>query len=140
MTFLVVRMCTAEVSLHDCEHMPVCRTNVTQCETREYHVWFRSTKPPSAQCIAAKRALSQWLRADFIPALSWDWPIMPGKVMQGKPEGGGSLGNGLLHSTPLPRRRMNQRPQAFPTLLHCPDSGQHHNPPDHLKDRRRRAN
>jgi hypothetical protein len=24
---------------------------------------------------------------------------------------------------------MNQRPQAFPT--HCPDSSQHHNPPDY---------
>jgi hypothetical protein len=32
---------------------------------------------------------------------------------------------------------MNQRPQAFPTLLHCLDSSQHHNPPDHLTDRRR---
>jgi hypothetical protein len=35
---------------------------------------------------------------------------------------------------------MNQRPQAFPTLLHCPDSSQHHNPPDHFTDRRRRVN
>jgi hypothetical protein len=47
------------------------------------------------------------IRADFIPALSWDWPIMPGKVMQGRPEGGGSFGNGILHSRPLPRRRMS---------------------------------
>jgi hypothetical protein len=35
---------------------------------------------------------------------------------------------------------MNQRPQAFPTLLHCPDSRQHHNPPDYLRDRRRWVN
>jgi hypothetical protein len=35
---------------------------------------------------------------------------------------------------------MNQRPQAFPTLLHCPDSSQHHNPPDYLTDKRRRVN
>jgi hypothetical protein len=27
------------------------------------------------------------IRADFIAALSWDWPIMPCKVMQGRPEG-----------------------------------------------------
>jgi hypothetical protein len=80
------------------------------------------------------------IRADFIPALRWDWPIMPGKVMQGRPEGSGSFGNGLLHSRPLPRRRMNQRPQACPTLFHCPDSGQNHNPPDHLTDRGRRVN
>jgi hypothetical protein len=26
------------------------------------------------------------IRADFIPALSWDWPIVPGKIMQGRPE------------------------------------------------------
>jgi hypothetical protein len=32
--------------------------------------------------------------------------------MQGRPEGdGASFGVGLLHSRPLPRRRMNQRPQ-----------------------------
>jgi hypothetical protein len=42
------------------------------------------------------------IRADFIPALSWDWPIVPGKIMQGGPEGGGSFRNGLLHSRPLP--------------------------------------
>jgi hypothetical protein len=53
---------------------------------------------------------------------------MPGIVMQGRPEGSGSFGSGLLHSRPLPMMRMNQRPQAFPTLLHCPDSGQNHNP------------
>jgi hypothetical protein len=35
---------------------------------------------------------------------------------------------------------MNQRLQAFPTLLHGPDSRQHHNPPDHIIDRRRRVN
>jgi hypothetical protein len=39
---------------------------------------------------------------------------------------------------------MNQRPQAYPTLLHCPDSSQHHNrcgdPPDYLTDRRRWVN
>jgi hypothetical protein len=35
---------------------------------------------------------------------------------------------------------MNQRQQAFPTLLHCPDSSQHHKPPDKLTDRRRRGN
>jgi hypothetical protein len=35
---------------------------------------------------------------------------------------------------------MNQRPQAFPTLLHCPDSSQHRNPPDYLTDRRRWVN
>jgi hypothetical protein len=74
------------------------------------------------------------IRANFIPALCWDWPIMLGKIMQGRP-GGGSLGNGLLHSRPLPRRR--RRPQAFPTLLHGPNSRQHHNPPDHMTDRRR---
>jgi hypothetical protein len=68
------------------------------------------------------------------PSPCWDWPIVPGKIMQGRPEGGGSFGNGLLHSRPLPRRRMNQRPQAFPTLLHSPDSRQHHNPPDHRTD------
>jgi hypothetical protein len=80
--------------------------------------------------------LERMIRANFIPALCWDWPTMPGKIMQGRPEGGGSFGNGLLHSRPLPRRRMNQRPQAFPTLLHGPDSRQHHNPPDHMTDRR----
>jgi hypothetical protein len=37
------------------------------------------------------------IRADFIPALSWDWPIVPGKIMQGRPKGGGSCRNGLLH-------------------------------------------
>jgi hypothetical protein len=79
-------------------------------------------------------------RAYIIPALSWDWPIMPGKVMQGRPEGGGSFGNGLLHSRALPRRCTSQGPQAFPTLFHCPGSGQHHNPPDHLTNRRRRVN
>jgi hypothetical protein len=73
---------------------------------------------------------------DFIPALSWDWPIMPGKITQGRPEGGGSFGNGLLHSRPLPRRRMSQRPHTFPTLLHGPDSRQHHNPPDHITGRK----
>jgi hypothetical protein len=31
---------------------------------------------------------------------------------------------------------MNQRPQAFPTLLHGPDSSQHHNPPDFFTARR----
>jgi hypothetical protein len=35
---------------------------------------------------------------------------------------------------------MNQRPQAFPNQLHGPDSHQHHNPPDHITDRRRRVN
>jgi hypothetical protein len=35
---------------------------------------------------------------------------------------------------------MNHSPQVFPTLLHGPDSRQHHNPPDHLTDRRRRVN
>jgi hypothetical protein len=35
---------------------------------------------------------------------------------------------------------MNQRPPAFPTLLHCPDSSQHHNLPDYLTDRRRWVN
>jgi hypothetical protein len=79
------------------------------------------------------------IRADIIPALSWDLPIMPGKVMQGRPGITGGFGNGLLHSRPMPRRCMNQRPQAFPTLLHCPDSGQSHNPPDHLTNRRRRV-
>jgi hypothetical protein len=53
---------------------------------------------------------------------------------------GGSFGNGLLHSRPLPRRRMNQRPQACPTLLHGPDSCQHHNLPDHMTGRRRWVN
>jgi hypothetical protein len=54
--------------------------------------------------------------ADFIPALSWDWPIMPGKFMQGRPEGGGSFRNVLLHGIPLHGIplpvlwRMNQRP------------------------------
>jgi hypothetical protein len=66
------------------------------------------------------------IRADFIPALSWDWPIMPGKIMQGRSEGSGLL-------------RMNPRPHALPTLLHCPDSSQHHNPPDHLTNRRRQV-
>jgi hypothetical protein len=32
---------------------------------------------------------------------------------------------------------MNQRPQAFPTLLHCPESSQHYNPQDYLTDRTR---
>jgi hypothetical protein len=32
------------------------------------------------------------------------------------------------------------RPQALPTLLHSPDSRQHHNPPDHMTDRRRWVN
>jgi hypothetical protein len=40
------------------------------------------------------------IRADFIPALCCDWPIMSGRIMQGRPEGGGSFGNGLLHSRP----------------------------------------
>jgi hypothetical protein len=62
------------------------------------------------------------------------------KFMQGRLEGGGSFGNGLLHSRPLPRRRMNQRPQAFPTLHHGPDSRQHHSPSDHMTDRRRWVN
>jgi hypothetical protein len=31
---------------------------------------------------------------------------------------------------------MNQRPQAFPTLLLCPDSSKHHKPPDYLTDRK----
>jgi hypothetical protein len=57
-------------------------------------------------------------------------------IMQGRPEG---RGNGLMHMRPLPRRRMNPRPQAFPTLIHCPDSSQHHDMPDHLTDRRRRV-
>jgi hypothetical protein len=35
---------------------------------------------------------------------------------------------------------MNQRPQAFPTLLHCPDSSQHHNPPDYLTNKSRWVN
>jgi hypothetical protein len=43
------------------------------------------------------------MRANFIPALCWDWQIVPGKIMQGRPEGGGSFGNGLLHSRLLPR-------------------------------------
>jgi hypothetical protein len=30
-------------------------------------------------------------------------------------------------------RRMDQRPQECPTLLHCPDSSQFHSPPDHLE-------
>jgi hypothetical protein len=60
--------------------------------------------------------------------------------MQGRPEGGGSFGNGLLHSRPLPRRRMNQRPHAFPTLLHGPDSRKHHRPLDHITNRRRWVN
>jgi hypothetical protein len=79
-------------------------------------------------------------KADFIPALRWDWLIMPGFIMQSRPEGGGSFGNGLLHGRSLPRRRMSQRPQAFPTLIHGPDSRQHHNSPDHLTDRRRWVN
>jgi hypothetical protein len=58
---------------------------------------------------------------------------MPGKIMQGRPEGGGSIRNGLLHSRPLPRKSLNARPQAFPTLVHCPGSSQHHNPPDYLR-------
>jgi hypothetical protein len=59
-------------------------------------------------------------RANFIRALSWDWPIMPGKIMQGRLEGGGSFGNGLLHCGQAglpPRRRMDQRPQACPTQI-----------------------
>jgi hypothetical protein len=36
------------------------------------------------------------MRANFIPALCWDWPIVPGKIMQGRPEGGGSLQHMLL--------------------------------------------
>jgi hypothetical protein len=39
-------------------------------------------------------------QADIIAALSWGWPIMPSLVMQGRPEGGRSFENGLLHSRP----------------------------------------
>jgi hypothetical protein len=35
---------------------------------------------------------------------------MPARMEVEAFEGGGSFGNGLLHSRPLPRRRMNQRP------------------------------
>jgi hypothetical protein len=35
---------------------------------------------------------------------------MPARVEVEAFGGGGSFGNGLLHSRPLPRRRMNQRP------------------------------
>jgi hypothetical protein len=38
------------------------------------------------------------IRAGFIPALGWHWPIMPGKIMQGRPEECARFGNGLLHS------------------------------------------
>jgi hypothetical protein len=113
----------------------------------------QSTGKAPHQCLLGKHNRQAWtqrnldanrqegmIRADIIPALSWDWPIIPGKIMQGRPGGGGSFRNGLLHSRPLPRRRMNQRPQASPTLLHCPDSSQHHNPTDYLTDRRRWVN
>jgi hypothetical protein len=119
----------------------MCQWNTTPAK--------QSTEKAPRQCLLGKHNLQartqrnldanrqeRMIRADFIPALSWDWPIVPGKIMQGRPEGGGSCRNGLLHSRPLPRRRMNQRPQAFPTLLRCPDSSQYHNPPDYLTDRR----
>jgi hypothetical protein len=32
------------------------------------------------------------IKTDFIPAIGWDWPNMPGNIMQGRPEGGGSVG------------------------------------------------
>jgi hypothetical protein len=62
-----------------------------------------------------------------------------GRIILDRPERGGSLGNGLLHSRPLPMGFLNQGPQAFPTLLHGPDSSQHHYPPDHCTNTRRRV-
>jgi hypothetical protein len=53
---------------------------------------------------------------NFIPSLTRNIPIMPGNIMQGRP-GGGCFGNSLPYSRPLPRKRLNRRPQAFPTLL-----------------------
>jgi hypothetical protein len=77
----------------------------------------QSTENVPSQCLLGKpnrqaRALGNldanrqegMIRADFITAFSWDWPIIPGKIMQGRPGGGGSCRNGLLHSRPLPRR------------------------------------
>jgi hypothetical protein len=95
---------------HRLQHKYCSQTNTRQCAMEE------------AQGNQDANRQERMSRADFIPALSWDCPLMPGKIMHGRPEGGGSFGNGLLDSKHLPRRRMNQRLQAFPTLLHCPDS------------------
>jgi hypothetical protein len=56
------------------------------------------------------------IMALVISALGWMRPIMPGIVMQGRSKRGGSFGNGLLHSRPLPTRPTNQNPQPFPTF------------------------
>jgi hypothetical protein len=42
---------------------------------------------------------TQPIRAVIIPVPSWDWPTLPGKIMQGRPAGSRSFGNGLLHSS-----------------------------------------
>jgi hypothetical protein len=77
-------------------------------------------------------------QANFIPAFSRNRPIMSGKFMQGRSGRSGSFGNSMLYGRPLPRRRMNRSPQAFSTLLHCPDGSQHHFPPyQRTKSRRR---
>jgi hypothetical protein len=98
-------------------------------------LWGKRNRYARAQGNLDANKQERMMRANFIPALCWDWPNHARQT-----EGGGSFGNGLLHSRPLPRRRMNQGPQEFPTLLHCPDSCQHHNPPDCLTDRRRWIN
>jgi hypothetical protein len=92
----------------------------------------RTRKGAPRQCLGKMRdheARAHWNlntnRQKMIMASSSSG-IGPGEVIQGRPKRGGSFKNGLLHSRPLSTRAMNQNPQAFPTLLHCPDSSQHH--------------
>jgi hypothetical protein len=73
----------------------------------------QSTRKAPRQCLLGKdnrQARTQrnqvanrqegMIRTDFIPALSWAWPFIPSRIMQGRPEGGGSFRNGLLHARP----------------------------------------
>jgi hypothetical protein len=71
-----------------------------------------------------------------IPACSRN---RPGKIIKGRPESGGGLGISLLYGRPLSRRRVNRRTQVFSTLFHCPDGSQHHHPPGHRTNGRRRV-
>jgi hypothetical protein len=89
----------------------------------------RARKGEPRQCLRRehnREARAQWnmdtsrqerlIMAIIISALGWMRPIMPGMVMQGRSKRGGSFGNGLLHSRPLPTRPTNQNPQAFPSF------------------------
>jgi hypothetical protein len=83
----------------------------------------------------AKRQ-ERMIRADFIPALAWISQSCRAKSCKVDQKEVEALETACCTADPC---RMNQRPQAFPTLLHCPDSSQHHNPPDDLTERRRRV-